>query len=206
MAAFQQVDWDRALTWLHSRSGAELAPEQEEAVRLALTERVAALTGGPCCGKGFTVRSIVELARARRARVGLVAPTGRAAKRLAELTGHEAATVHRLLQLQPGGAAKYDRDNPLDADPVVVDESSTYRLEVSPRLPPPGPGPRAGRALLDLQRLVVVIKLAQRGANGVAGRLFSAIISARVNYAELAAVESYEGLHVIGDGRSEGGP
>jgi exodeoxyribonuclease V alpha subunit len=134
MAAFQQVDWDRALTWLRSRTGAELAPEQEEAVRLALTERVAVLTGGPGCGKSFTVRSIVELARARRAKVVLVAPTGRAAKRLAELTGHEAATVHRLLQLQPGGEAKYDRDNPLDADLVVVDESSMIDLILANKL------------------------------------------------------------------------
>jgi exodeoxyribonuclease V alpha subunit len=134
MAAFQQVDWNRALTWLRSRTGAELAPEQEEAVRLALTERVAVLTGGPGCGKSFTVRSIVELARARRAKVALVAPTGRAAKRLAELTGHDAATVHRLLQLQPGGEAKYDRDNPLDADLVVVDESSMIDLILANKL------------------------------------------------------------------------
>jgi exodeoxyribonuclease V alpha subunit len=134
MAAFQQVDWNRALTWLRSRTGAELAPEQEHAVRLALTERVAVLTGGPGCGKSFTVRSVVELARARRAKVVLVAPTGRAAKRLAELTGHEAATVHRLLQLQPGGEAKYDRDHPLDADLVVVDECSMIDLILANKL------------------------------------------------------------------------
>ncbi len=70
------------------------------------------LTGGPGCGKSFTVRSVVELAAAKKAKIVLVAPTGRAAKRLAELTGHEAATVHRLLQLQPGGDPKYDQDNP----------------------------------------------------------------------------------------------
>jgi exodeoxyribonuclease V alpha subunit len=134
MAAFQRVDWEQALTWLRGRTGTELAPEQEEAVRLALTERVAVLTGGPGCGKSFTVRSIVELAKARKAKVVLVAPTGRAAKRLAELTGHEAATVHRLLQLQPGGDAKYDRDNPLDADLVVVDESSMIDLILANKL------------------------------------------------------------------------
>ena len=134
MAAFQQVDWDRALTWLRGRTGADLAPAQEEAVRMALTERVAVLTGGPGCGKSFTVRSVVELARARQAKVVLVAPTGRAAKRLAELTGFAAATVHRLLQLQPGGDPKYDRDNPLDADLVVVDESSMIDLILANKL------------------------------------------------------------------------
>ncbi len=66
MPAFRDVDWDKALGWLKSRTGADLAPEQESAVKLALTEKVAVLTGGPGCGKSFTVRSIVELARARR--------------------------------------------------------------------------------------------------------------------------------------------
>ena len=134
MAAFRQLDWDRALAWLRGRTGTDLAPEQEQAVRLALTQRVAVLTGGPGCGKSFTVRSIVELARAKEAKIVLVAPTGRAAKRLAELTGHEAATVHRLLQLQPGGDPKYDRDNPLDADLVVADESSMIDLILANKL------------------------------------------------------------------------
>jgi exodeoxyribonuclease V alpha subunit len=107
----------------------------------------------------------VELAAARQAKIVLVAPTGRAAKRLAELTGHEAATVHRLLQLQPGGEAKYDRDNPLDADLVVVDEASMVDLVLANKLVkavPPGahlllvgdvdqlPSVGAGEVLRDL--------------------------------------------------------
>jgi exodeoxyribonuclease V alpha subunit len=165
MAAFGQVDWGQALAWLGSRTGTELAPEQERAVRLALTQRVAVLTGGPGCGKSFTVRSIVELAGARKAKIVLVAPTGRAAKRLAELTGYEAATVHRLLQLQPGGEAKFDRDNPLDADLIVVDEASMVDLILANKLVkavPPGahlllvgdvdqlPSVGAGEVLRDL--------------------------------------------------------
>ncbi|MFF8383315.1 ATP-dependent RecD-like DNA helicase [Streptomyces kanasensis] len=134
MPAFRDVPWDRALAWLASRTGATLAPEQEEAVRLALTRRVAVLTGGPGCGKSFTVRSIVELARAKRAKVVLAAPTGRAAKRLAELTGVEASTVHRLLELKPGGDAAHDRDRPLDADLVVVDEASMLDLLLANKL------------------------------------------------------------------------
>src|SRR5690606_3469902 len=58
MPAFRNVAWDRALAWLKGRTGAELAPEQEAAVKLALTEKVAVLTGGPGCGKSFTVRSV----------------------------------------------------------------------------------------------------------------------------------------------------
>ncbi|MEU3045306.1 ATP-dependent RecD-like DNA helicase [Streptomyces sp. NPDC006984] len=134
MPAFQDVDWDRALGWLARRTGAELAPEQQDAVKLALTSRVAVLTGGPGCGKSFTVRSIVELARAKKAAVLLAAPTGRAAKRLAELTGAEASTVHRLLELKPGGDAAFDRDRPLDADLIVVDEASMLDLLLANKL------------------------------------------------------------------------
>ncbi|GAA3913267.1 ATP-dependent RecD-like DNA helicase [Streptomyces gulbargensis] len=134
LPAFRDVAWDKALAWLADRTGASLAAEQEQAVRLALTEKVAVLTGGPGCGKSFTVRSIVELARAKRAKVVLAAPTGRAAKRLAELTGAEASTVHRLLELKPGGDAAYDRDRPLDADLVVVDEASMLDLLLANKL------------------------------------------------------------------------
>ncbi|WP_018218016.1 SF1B family DNA helicase RecD2 [Salinispora vitiensis] len=162
---FAGVDWDKALTWLKARTGNDLAPEQEEAVRLALTSKVAVLTGGPGCGKSFTVRSIVELAAAKKAKVTLVAPTGRAAKRLSELTGHPAATVHRLLQLRPGGDASYDRDNPLDVDLLVVDEASMLDLILANKLVkavPPGahlllvgdvdqlPSVGAGEVLRDL--------------------------------------------------------
>jgi exodeoxyribonuclease V alpha subunit len=134
LPAFTSVDWTTALGWLHTRAGLELAPAQQEAVKLALTRKVAVLTGGPGCGKSFTVRAIVTLAAAKQARVVLVAPTGRAAKRLAELTGHEASTVHRLLELQPGGDPKYDRDNPLHADLVVVDESSMMDVILANKL------------------------------------------------------------------------
>jgi exodeoxyribonuclease V alpha subunit len=165
LPGFRDVEWDKALAWLATRTGADLAPEQQEAVRLALTEKVAVLTGGPGCGKSFTVRSVVELARAKKAKVVLAAPTGRAAKRLAELTGAEASTVHRLLELKPGGDAAYDKDRPLDADLVVVDEASMLDLLLANKLAkavPPGahllfvgdvdqlPSVGAGEVLRDL--------------------------------------------------------
>ena len=134
LGAFTAVDWDKALAWLARRTGAQLAPEQADAVRLALTSKVAVLTGGPGCGKSFTVRSVVELARAKGARVVLAAPTGRAAKRLAELTGHEAATIHRLLALRPGGEPSFDAEHPLDADLVVVDETSMVDVILANKL------------------------------------------------------------------------
>jgi exodeoxyribonuclease V alpha subunit len=161
----QAVDWTVALGWLGRTMGVTLAPEQAAAVRLALTERVAVLTGGPGCGKSYTVRAIVALARAKRAKILLAAPTGRAAKRLAELAGLEAATLHRLLQLRPGGDAAFDRDHPLDADLVVVDEASMLDVLLANKLVkaiPPGahlllvgdvdqlPSVGAGEVLRDL--------------------------------------------------------
>jgi exodeoxyribonuclease V alpha subunit len=74
LAAFAAVDWDTALAWLRGRTGSGLAPEQADAVRLAPAARAAVLTGGPGCGKSFTVRSVVELARAKNARIVLAAP------------------------------------------------------------------------------------------------------------------------------------
>src|SRR5918994_1479617 len=185
LAGFQAVDWPAALGWLRQTSGVTLAPEQEAAVRLALTERVAVLTGGAGCGKSYTVRAIVALARAKRAKIVLAAPTGRAAKRLSELAGLEAATLHRLLQLRPGGDAAFDRDHPLDADLVVVDEASMLDVLLANKLVkavPPGahlllvgdvdqlPSVGAGEVLRDLLaadrlprvRLTRVFRQAQR--------------------------------------------
>src|SRR5262249_55251211 len=153
LPAFARVDWDRALGWLRSRSGQDLAPEQQEAVKLALTSKVAVLTGGPGCGKSFNVPSGVDLAAAKKATVVLAAPTGRAAKRLAELTGHEASTIHRLLELQPGGDPRYDRDNPLDADLVVADETSMIDVILANKLVraiPPGAHLLLGRDIDQL--------------------------------------------------------
>jgi exodeoxyribonuclease V alpha subunit len=161
----QAVDWMVALDWLGQTTGVTLAPEQEAAVRLALTERVAVLTGGPGCGKSYSVRAVVTLARAKHAKILLAAPTGRAAKRLSELAGLEAATLHRLLQLRPGGDAAFDRDHPLDADLVVVDEASMLDVLLANKLIkaiPPGahlllvgdvdqlPSVGAGEVLRDL--------------------------------------------------------
>ena len=104
-------------------------------------QRVAVLTGGPGCGKSFTVKSVITLAAAKRAKIVLAAPTGRAAKRLTELSGHPATTVHRLLQLRPGGDPSFDRDNPIDADLIVVDEASMLDLILANKLikaVPPG--------------------------------------------------------------------
>ncbi len=121
---FGSVDWDVAFSWLRERHHLTLAPAQEAAVQMVLTQPVSILTGGPGTGKTHTLRAVLTLARAKRLQCVLAAPTGRAAKRMQEATGWESKTLHRLLGLRPGGAATVGPDNPLDADLVVVDEVS----------------------------------------------------------------------------------
>jgi exodeoxyribonuclease V alpha subunit len=107
----------------------ELDDTQRQALEMALTHTVSILTGGPGCGKSFTVRHIATTAKAAGAKITLAAPTGRAARRLSELTGLPAMTVHRMLCLgrnaepeDDGGL--FDVNDPLSADLIVVDESS----------------------------------------------------------------------------------
>jgi exodeoxyribonuclease V alpha subunit len=121
---FRQVQWTAAFDWLAERHGLRLAPEQEAGVRTALSSPVSILTGGPGTGKTHTLRAVLALARAKGLRGVLAAPTGRAAKRMTEATGQPAATLHRVLELRPGGQAGRSRENPLAADVVVVDEVS----------------------------------------------------------------------------------
>ena len=120
-----------------------LDPDQRAAVQLVAEHGVVVLHGGPGTGKSRTVAAVVELASALRKRVALAAPTGRAAKRLEELAGHEASTLHRLLGAQGGrtgeerrGATEFLRGEswPLDADVVVVDEASMLDVELAAAL------------------------------------------------------------------------
>jgi exodeoxyribonuclease V alpha subunit len=102
-----------------------LHPLQRDAVLGLLATPVGLLTGGPGVGKTTIVRLLVALAEAAHARVALASPTGRAAKRLAEATGRDAQTVHRLLGWEPATQSfLHDAKNPLEADLVVVDEIS----------------------------------------------------------------------------------
>ncbi|HEY54654.1 MAG TPA: ATP-dependent RecD-like DNA helicase [Caldilineae bacterium] len=130
LPAFIQFDWEPAFAALHRQTGIELAPKQRQAVQTALTNPVTVLTGGPGTGKTTTLRSIIRLLRAAGNRFALAAPTGRAAKRMAEATGHKAKTVHRLLEVSPseGFSFKRDADNPLDIDMLIVDEASMLDL------------------------------------------------------------------------------
>ena len=112
---------------LELTQGFEYAPLQREAIRLALSSRVMVLTGGPGTGKTTTVKAILNLYEGIYDRVALCAPTGRAAKRLTELTGHSASTIHRLLEVDYStGSVRFihNEKNLLPFDVIILDEMS----------------------------------------------------------------------------------
>jgi len=119
------IDAAKAIPWVERRTGLQLAASQREAVRMALSSKVLVITGGPGVGKTTLVNSILKVLIAKKVRVMLCAPTGRAAKRLSESTGLEAKTIHRLLETDPRtGEFRRTEDHPLDCDLLVVDEAS----------------------------------------------------------------------------------
>jgi exodeoxyribonuclease V alpha subunit len=132
LAVFKALDWEAAFSWLAAKqqSGINLADKQRQAVRMALSHKISILTGGPGTGKTSTVQAILRLLRSKGKTALLAAPTGRAAKRLAESTGQEAKTIHRLLEVSPSEGFKFQRnqDNPLEGDLLILDESSMIDL------------------------------------------------------------------------------
>ena len=109
----------------------ELTAEQWAAVRAAFESRVSVLTGGPGVGKTVCTRAIViEASTRQRGDLALCAPTGRAARRLEEATGHEAQTIHRLLEWTPGRKPGFGPGHPLPAGLVIVDEASMLNLRL----------------------------------------------------------------------------
>jgi exodeoxyribonuclease V alpha subunit len=129
------LDVDAAIAWAEKKMGLAFADSQREAIRAAVTHKLMIVTGGPGTGKTTIVRAIIEIFQAKALRVLLCAPTGRAAKRLTESTGREAKTIHRLLEFDPGiGTFRRGRENPLDADLLVVDETSMVDVVLMNRL------------------------------------------------------------------------
>ncbi|MEX1120035.1 MAG: ATP-dependent RecD-like DNA helicase, partial [Terrimicrobiaceae bacterium] len=124
-SSYPAIAIEKALPWVEEKTGKVLAPHQVEALTQALSSRVLVITGGPGVGKTTLLHSILLILRGKKVRCLLCAPTGRAAKRLAETTGMEAKTIHRLLEARSsGGGFAHDAANPLTCDLLVADETS----------------------------------------------------------------------------------
>ncbi|EIC23313.1 helicase, putative, RecD/TraA family [Thiorhodovibrio frisius] len=129
------LDVDQAWPWVEQRAGLILATSQRAAIAAVLDNKVSIITGGPGVGKTTVVNALLLMLRAKRISIRLCAPTGRAAKRLAETTGQEAKTIHRLLEYDPRRQGfKHDAREPLDTDLVVCDEASMVDVSLMHKL------------------------------------------------------------------------
>lgn len=133
--AFAPIDPDRAVAWWERKTGFTLAPAQLRAVRASVGSKVSIVTGGPGVGKTTIIRALVEIFAARtgvhKITVQLGAPTGRAAKRMAESTGAPAQTLHRLLKYNPQtNAFTYNEERPLAGDVFIFDEMSMVDIRL----------------------------------------------------------------------------
>ncbi len=116
------IDVDGAISQVQARSPVPFDDDQRNAIASALTNKVAVVTGGPGVGKTTILNAILQVVKSPSIKIALAAPTGKAAKRMAESTGMEAMTIHRLIGLRQGMLR--NSDEPIDCDLIVLDESS----------------------------------------------------------------------------------
>ena len=138
-----RVNADDVIAAWEREAGIALAEAQKDAIHASLKHGVFVLTGGPGTGKTTVVKGIINVLEKAGCRILLAAPTGRAARRLAESSGHPALTVHRLLEYQPNsGGFNFGRDDsePLDAEAIIIDEASMLDISLTYHLLKAVPG------------------------------------------------------------------
>jgi exodeoxyribonuclease V alpha subunit len=194
------IDPGKAITWVQRKTRIQLSSSQLQAIETVLRSNVTVITGGPGVGKTTLVNSILRILEAKNVDIALAAPTGRAAKRLAESTGRPAKTIHRLLEINPQtGSFTRNEDNPLDCDLLVIDEASMVDVPLMASV---------SRALRRGSALIVVgdvDQLPSVGPGQVLADLIASRIVAVVRLTEIfrQARESgiITGAHAINEGR-----
>ena len=206
--SIRPIDTDKAIQWVQGRLTFMLAEKQIHAIRCGLDNKVMIITGGPGTGKTTIINAILKIYSKLKAKTLLAAPTGRAAKRMAEATGHEAKTIHRLLEysLQKGGFKK-DEADPLDCDVLFIDEASmidTLLMHYLIKAVPPAatliivgdvnqlPSVGAGNVLHDLieSEIIPVVRLNEIFRQAKASQI---VINAhRINNGELPLIKPDE--------------
>jgi len=179
-ASVSPMEVEAALVLARKSAPVKLVPRQLAAVREAVVSKVMVITGGPGTGKTTIIRTILNVFDALGAKIHLAAPTGRAAKRMAEATGHQAATIHRLLDysIQMGGFQR-NAASPLNTDLLVVDEASMVDTPLMAHL-------LAG--LPPAARLIVVGDVHQLPSVGPGNVLGDIIASGKVPVVELTEI------------------
>jgi len=171
---------DQALDWASNKLQLDLAPEQAEAIKMGLSQKVSVITGGPGTGKSTILKALLIILAQKGIVVKLAAPTGRAAKRLSEACGREAKTIHRLLEYDAAVRGfKRNRQNPLEADMVIIDESSMMDITLTNSLL---------KAIADNASLVLVGDVDQLPSVGPGNVLNDIINSGQVPVTRLQTV------------------
>jgi exodeoxyribonuclease V alpha subunit len=121
----RSIDVEKAIDWVQKKLQIQLAENQKLAVAQSLKEKFQIITGGPGTGKSTITKAILAITEKITSKIVLAAPTGRAAKRMTEITGKKASTIHSLLEYNfHAGAFKRNRENPLEGDLFIIDEAS----------------------------------------------------------------------------------
>jgi exodeoxyribonuclease V alpha subunit len=124
-ASLRQVDNKRAIPWVEEQLKISFAEEQAQAVAATLNDKIHIITGGPGTGKSTITKAILTILSKLTKKILLAAPTGRAAKRMTEITGFTASTIHSLLEMNfEAGGFKRNKQNPLECDLLIIDEAS----------------------------------------------------------------------------------
>ncbi len=129
--SFRAIRINKAVEWAERKMGIHLAAGQLMALRKALSSKVSIITGGPGVGKTTIIRALTDIFKARKLKIHLAAPTGRAAKRMSEATGSEAVTLHRLLKFNPNRRVfEHNAENQIEGDCFILDETSMIDIKL----------------------------------------------------------------------------
>lgn len=178
----ENADYSSEIAGIERENSIEYDDMQKDALTACMNERVFILTGGPGTGKTTTLRALIMLMKQRHMKIKLAAPTGRAAKRMSDLTGAPAQTIHRLLEVDfaaGGNSFKRNEENPLDCDAVIVDEMSMVDAMLFASLL---------RAMKSRTRLIMVGDTDQLPSVGAGNVLHDLLASGQVPSIELTEI------------------